>query len=179
MKNAGNEAWPEGVTLAFVGGRLAPDTEDKSAVSVVPQAKAGETVNITVKVRVPTETGRHCGYYRLQTKDGHRFGQRVWVDCLAVPVEQTPASAPKAVPAAPIEPKTPSLSLTPTVTAVEKKKVEIPAAVQPEAATSKYATQLRKLKALGFRDEEMLTDLLIAAGGNVQQVIDWLVQPVV
>src|SRR5688572_10977221 len=73
-----------GVTLAFVGGRLAPDTEDKSAISVVPQAKAGETVNLTVKVRIPTETGRHCGYYRLQTKDGHRFGQRVWVDCLAV-----------------------------------------------------------------------------------------------
>jgi next-to-BRCA1 protein 1 len=170
MKNIGASAWPQDVTLAFVGGVLAPE---KDSVSV-PQAAAGETVNISVKVKMPSEPGRYTGYYRLITKDGHRFGQRVWVDSLVVPANQVSTAA--TVPAAPV----------PVTVAVKKiEGVAVPvtetktAAADKEKENGKYAQQLRKLKNMGFKDEEMLTDLLIAAGGKEQQVIDWLVQPVV
>jgi methionine-rich copper-binding protein CopC len=211
MKNIGSASWPEGVKLAFVGGQLGPDTEDKEALSIttVPTVATGETVHLSVKVKMPTEPGRYTGYYRLVTKDGHRFGQRVWLDCLVVPASQAVATVittkPQVItptpivintttqaPAAPI-----AVTVKPTtsyaavvqgqgqvkeaVSVIEAKNTPPPQ--QPnDSSTStknKYAQQLRKLKNMGFKDEEMLTDLLIAAGGKEQQVIDWLVQPVV
>jgi uncharacterized protein affecting Mg2+/Co2+ transport len=205
MKNIGSASWPEGVKLAFVGGQLGPDTEDKEALSItaVPTCAAGETLHLSVKVKMPSEPGRYTGYYRLITKDGHRFGQRVWLDCLVVPASQavkpqvitTPvvvATATTQAPAAPIAvtvKPTPSYAaivqgqVKEAVSVIEAKNTPPPQqAVITEKDTStknKYAQQLRKLKNMGFKDEEMLTDLLIAAGGKEQQVIDWLVQPVV
>ena len=46
------------------------------------------------------------------------------------------------------------------------------------AKAIKFAAQLAKLQRMGFKDDEMLLDLIEAANGNEQQVIDWLVQPV-
>jgi uncharacterized protein affecting Mg2+/Co2+ transport len=212
MKNVGNAAWPQGVTLAFVGGQLSPFTEDNKTSTPTIGAEAGETVNISVTVKMPTQPGRYTGYYRLITKEGHRFGQRVWVDSLVVPAEQAvtvtkeaAATTVTAVPPAPIQVKkevsatttTSNLSLTATAPQVENKRDTSSTSVAQAVATiekvtaaavvaekdtparSKYAQQLRKLKNMGFKDEEMLTDLLIAANGKEQQVIDWLVQPIV
>jgi methionine-rich copper-binding protein CopC len=213
MKNIGSASWPEGVKLAFVGGQLGPDTEDKEALSIttVPTVATGETVHLSVKVKMPTEPGRYTGYYRLVTKDGHRFGQRVWLDCLVVPASQAVATVittkPQVITPTPIVINTTSTTQAPAapiavtvkpttsyaavvqgqgqvkeaVSVIEAKNTPPPQ--QPnDSSTStknKYAQQLRKLKNMGFKDEEMLTDLLIAAGGKEQQVIDWLVQPVV
>jgi hypothetical protein len=202
MKNVGNSAWPAGVTLGFVGGQLCPITDAEMVSGGVPNCAPGETVNVSVKVKMPNEPGRCTGYYRLMTKEGHRFGQRVWVDCLVVPANQvsTPSTAPVVIIA------TPQVKTTTTPPAPEPKQVHIteaktaPVQVQQpinvanlsltsttdkdekptkDSSAGKYAAQLRKLKNMGFKDEEMLTDLLIAAGGKEQQVIDWLVQPVV
>jgi next-to-BRCA1 protein 1 len=186
MKNVGNTAWPEGVTLAFVGGQLGPVAEDKQAILPVPKCAAGETVHVSVKVKMPAEPGRYTGYYRLMTKEGHRFGARVWVDCLVVPASQAPATVATTTPATTVAIAEPVKQVVaadnnnskpaPVAESKQEKEAENNS---NSSARSKFAQQLKKLKNMGFKDEEMLTDLLVAAGGKEQQVIDWLVQPVV
>jgi len=79
---------------------------------------------------------------------------------------------------------TAAVKLVKTATVVQEVKKEAVVVAQEKESVSagargKYARQLAKLKNMGFKDEEMLTDLLVAAGGKEQQVIDWLIQPVV
>jgi len=175
IKNNGTAQWPDGTQLLFVGGTLSPLGADQAVkegtkgCGVVPLAKPGEEVEVHVDVQIPEESGRrHTGYYRLATQDGKRFGCRVWLDVLAVPAAET-APAPTAAVAPALE---------------SKEETKRPAAgsattapaVAPRA--TRYAAQLAKLRKMGFKDDEMLLDLIETANGDEQQVIDWLVNPV-
>lgn len=81
MKNVGKTAWPEGIVLEWVAG-------DNMGVSnepvVIPSVPAGEQVDISVDLKVPSQEGRFVGYYRLRGPHGRRFGQRIWVMIHAV-----------------------------------------------------------------------------------------------
>lgn len=78
--NCGDADWPEDVQLIRVGGHKSVYVDPVQ--KPVPTAKAGETVNIGVKVRVPSVEGRYITYFRLVTNDGRRFGHRVWLDLM-------------------------------------------------------------------------------------------------
>lgn len=179
LTNVGDEAWPEGSKLMFVGGALHPAARS-DALSAVPLAAAGRSVEVWAHVRVPATPGRHTGYYRLATADGKRFGHRLWIDIVAVaqPVGTTPtpvvtvtAATPTEKAAAPVVASVAATTATPAVA---------PATAAPVVVVaSKYPVELAQLKELGYKDEEMLNELLQAAGGRVQQVVDWLVNPIV
>ena len=42
--------------------------------------KTGEELDISVRLSIPETTGRHVTYFRLRTKEGNIFGQRLWAD---------------------------------------------------------------------------------------------------
>jgi hypothetical protein len=185
LTNIGDEVWPEGTKLMFVGGALAPaapSSNEPQSLSAVPLALPSQTVEVWARVQVPSTPGRHTGYYRLATKEDKRFGHRLWLDIVAVaqPVVTTTAPVPTATATATkLEVKAAAVT-TPAVTVVAATPAT-PAAVAlaKPSVVSKYAAELAQLKELGYRDEEMLNELLQAAGGRVQQVVDWLVTPIV
>lgn len=86
IRNDGETEWPEDTRLEFVGG----DCMLGKAVAV-PAAAPGECVDVAVDMVAPRPAGRYCGYWRLRSGTGVRFGHRVWVDVLVVPQEPVEA----------------------------------------------------------------------------------------
>jgi len=78
MKNVGNDQWPVGTQLVFLGGAVTPT--DAKALESISLAQPGEAVQLSVEVRTPARAGHHMGYFRLTTADGRKFGHRIWVD---------------------------------------------------------------------------------------------------
>jgi hypothetical protein len=181
VKNVGTAQWPEGVHLMCVGGQLVPATEEKKPFASVPLAMPGMTVEVSARVAVPKEAGRYTGYYRLATADGKRFGHRVWLDVLVPKETAAPIAAPAPTPATPPVATAKPAEVKKPATPSPKKEVKAPTAAAPTAPKKeeKYGAELSRLRGMGFKDDEMLLELLAAANGNVQQVIDWLVNPVV
>lgn len=90
MRNTGKNTW-NNVYLHFLKGDrcLIPEESMKDAdtrVAKAPDALAGQTADIHVRIRTPTQPGRYTAYFRLVNKDGNRFGPKIWVDL----VVQTP-----------------------------------------------------------------------------------------
>jgi next-to-BRCA1 protein 1 len=92
LRNEGTVAWPAGCSVKFVGGdymgqvdssRPAAISEivsaSESTVSYEPIAP-GQTFSFTVLLRTPSRPGKVISYWRLTTKDGHKFGHRLWCD---------------------------------------------------------------------------------------------------
>jgi next to BRCA1 gene 1 protein len=127
LRNAGTTSWPAGCAVKFAGGDYMGHVDPKHPVAVqklVPAFEStvcyaplapGQSYAFTVLLRTPAKEGRSTSYWRLTTKDGLKFGHRLWCD---VEVRQ-------AAPAA--EEK------------VEEKQIEIAAAeeVQSEKASIK------------------------------------------
>ncbi len=44
------------------------------------QLQPNEEVDVSVRLSIPETTGRHVTYFRLRTKEGNIFGQRLWAD---------------------------------------------------------------------------------------------------
>eukprot|EP00808_Paulinella_micropora_P009154 g32930.t1 len=81
LKNSGKGQWPRSTKLVFVGGNLPPDLSLEAPE--VPFAAPGEIVEVSVKLKTPSQPGRYTGYYRLcYGPENTRFGHRVWVDVL-------------------------------------------------------------------------------------------------
>lgn len=194
ITNIGEDVWPIGTQLMFVGGALQPASPTSSeplSLSTVPLAVPNATVDVWARVQIPNVAGRHTGYFRLATNDGKRFGHRLWLDIVAVndTTKQLVGTTPtpvvvssnklevkvNPVPVAVAVMPTPS---APTMVVAATPSVAAVAAAVP-AKVNKYVTELAQLKELGYRDEDMLIELLAAAGGRVSQVVDWLVTPVV
>ena len=92
LRNAGTTAWPAGCSVKFVGGdymghvdpnRVAPIQElvsaSESTISYEPLLP-GQEFPFTVLLRTPSREGKVISYWRLQTKDGMKFGHRLWCD---------------------------------------------------------------------------------------------------
>ncbi|KAK4104610.1 hypothetical protein N658DRAFT_504215 [Parathielavia hyrcaniae] len=102
LRNTGKAAWPAGCSVKFVGGdymgHLDPNhpaaTRDVafSCESTICYAavQPGEEFPFTVLLRTPSRPGRIVSNWRLTTKEGHRFGHRLWCD---VVVEKPKAAA--------------------------------------------------------------------------------------
>lgn len=76
MHNDGKSSW-DNVALAHVGGN---SLASHQLTPVLSHVGAGDLVDIEVMLTAPTQSGRHCGYFRLATQDGVKFGHRIWVD---------------------------------------------------------------------------------------------------
>jgi hypothetical protein len=76
VRNDGNRSWPEGCRLSPAGGDHLQIGED----SKLPQLEAGEEIDISVTLLSPAIPGRYVSYFRPQTHEGKRFGQRLWSD---------------------------------------------------------------------------------------------------
>jgi hypothetical protein len=79
VRNGGKHYWPRGVKLAYVGGDLRPVDDEEPPL--IPLAAPGETVEVSVKVRVPMTLGRYTGFYRfVYGPENTVFGDRLWVE---------------------------------------------------------------------------------------------------
>jgi len=123
LRNSGKVAWPAGCSVKFVGGEYmghldpnhpaATRDVDFSCESTICYAsiQPGEEFPFTVLLRTPVRSGRIVSNWRLTTKDGHRFGHRLWCD---VVVEK------------------PKVVLPPPTVAEPVKQEETKAAVEPQ-----------------------------------------------
>jgi len=92
LRNSGNVAWPAGCSVKFVGGDYmghldsnhpaATKDVESSFESTICYASVqpGEAYPFTVLLRTPHRPGRFVSNWRLATKDGFRFGHRLWCD---------------------------------------------------------------------------------------------------
>jgi len=80
FRNEGDTAWPSGVVVMYIGKggydlMGAPET-----VPVPGIVQPNETVDVSVQLTAPTESGRYTGYWRLYDPTVEKkFGPRFWV----------------------------------------------------------------------------------------------------
>ncbi|KAH8893302.1 hypothetical protein GQ53DRAFT_108767 [Thozetella sp. PMI_491] len=118
LRNEGDIAWPAGCSVKFISGdymgHLDPDhpaaigelvSSSESTICYAPVAP-GQEVTFTVLLRSPAREGRYISHWRLTTKDGLRFGHRLWCDIAVERQMVTPkeTASPKSEPV--VEPQT-------------------------------------------------------------------------
>jgi len=173
LRNEGKSAWPENLSLQFVGG----DQFSAEERVPVPVVQPGSEIDIAVEMTAPTKPGRFVSFWRLAALDGSRFGQRVWVDiCVeGIPSFTSPAPSPSVETFAPSAPPSETMEtekkeeivpLYPVLPSVESMKVELPKEVENEPA-KELLPQLRQLLDMGFTDTPLLEALLQANGNDV------------
>lgn len=92
LRNEGGVPWPADCAVKFVGGDYMGLVDhnhpagvnelagaNMSAVCSSPVAP-GEEVSFKVQLRTPARDGKVISYWRLTTKDGMKFGHRLWCD---------------------------------------------------------------------------------------------------
>ncbi|PSR91976.1 hypothetical protein BD289DRAFT_496919 [Coniella lustricola] len=116
LRNGGDVAWPAGCSVKCVGGDYMGHVDPRRPVdhqvlasayetSVATDAVApGQSVSFSVTLRSPTREGRAISWWRLTTKDGQKFGHRLWCDVVVGKAKATECApeAPMAI-ATPIE----------------------------------------------------------------------------
>jgi hypothetical protein len=98
VRSSGCANWPADAVLAFVSGDQmgAPDAVDVSVPTV------GETTEIAVSMRAPTNPGIYKGRWQMQTSAGKWFGQEIWVE-IFVPQPATATVDPRPTVSIPIQ----------------------------------------------------------------------------
>ena len=138
LRNEGKVAWPAGCSVKYVGGdymgvvdsahpAATQDLEATSESTICDAPVApGEEFPFTVLLRTPQRSGRIVSNWRLSTKDGLKFGHRLWCD-VRVKRPEPVVSLPPTEVAAPVEPES-----VPTVEHIEfaEEKIEEPASSQ-------------------------------------------------
>lgn len=194
MRNSGESAWGDGVSLVFFKGCESLTLEKRYPVK---NARAGEEIEVSAVLKTPTKKGRYCSYYRLQ-RNGEFFGPRVWVDIFAVdePNEKKEVKKEKekvveveevseevdmvlvdeeqllddiaAMAVQEMSDDNVAPPMVSNITSVEMAKKEKEVFV--------YQTQLNTLKGMGFSNEKQIKAELVQQKGNVQRVANRLLQ---
>lgn len=202
MRNSGEHAWGDGVSLVFFKGCESLTLEKRYPVK---NARAGEEVEVSAVLKTPNKKGRYCSYYRLQ-RNGEFFGPRVWVDIFAVdePEKVSKVEKVKKVKKEKVEKKVEESEAVDGVDMVlvdEEQLLDDIAAmavqemeaqeqgqgqsgapmvsnivVPPTETVFVYQAQLDVLKGMGFTNEEMIKAELVQQKGNVQRVANRLLQ---
>jgi len=184
MRNDGAVQWPEGVTLTFSSGDLLAVSQNDLAVAVAP-LKPGEETDISVNLTIPEVTGRHVTYFRLRTKEGNIFGQRLWSDVRVIEPEgdwvgvgvgigsnehqssetTTTTNTTTTIPPVVVQ-ESPSVSASATAAAATTgaQSATATASVSPpnpaEVWSKVWAKELQVLRDMGFTDSAQLIPLL-------------------
>jgi len=82
VRNDGSQIWPDGVSLVYSSGDLLTDLPADTKYPVIDIVPVGEEVDITIQLKAPECTGRFISYFRVQTKEDLKFGQRLWADVI-------------------------------------------------------------------------------------------------
>lgn len=92
LRNEGKVAWPAGCSVKFVGGDYmgAVDPTRPTGVRELISAsesticynklEPGQEYSFTVLMRTPEREGKVISYWRLTTRDGAKFGHKLWCD---------------------------------------------------------------------------------------------------
>jgi next-to-BRCA1 protein 1 len=126
LKNTSTVDWPAGCSVKFVGGDYMGHVDanrparipelisaSESTVCYAP-ISPGKEFPFTVLLRAPPCEGKFTSYWRLSSKDGHKFGDRLWCEIVVKSPEpvvkspepvETPAEAPIETPAEEEKPK--------------------------------------------------------------------------
>ncbi|KAI0024159.1 hypothetical protein F4780DRAFT_726107 [Xylariomycetidae sp. FL0641] len=111
LRNEGTTAWPAGCAVKFVGGDYmgAVDPTHPAGIHELVSAsestvcynalKPGQEFPFTVLMRTPDRDGKVISYWRLTTRDGVKFGHKLWCD-VTVKAPQQPS---KAAPTTPVQ----------------------------------------------------------------------------
>jgi hypothetical protein len=106
IRSSGCAAWPDGSTWVFASGEQmgAPGSVP------VPDTPLNGTADISVSMIAPSSPGDYKGYWQMQTPDGFRFGEQVYVMIVVSAPTPTPpptgpanvvASMPDSIPCQP------------------------------------------------------------------------------
>ncbi|MBN1313078.1 MAG: hypothetical protein JXB30_16830 [Anaerolineae bacterium] len=88
VENAGNCNWASSnIVLVFLWGTQMAEEEEIS----VPSTKAGDTVDISIRMTAPMEPGVHVAMWQLQTADGQQVGVQLYLR-IVVQTYQSPPS---------------------------------------------------------------------------------------
>ncbi|KAI0433552.1 hypothetical protein F5Y09DRAFT_328930 [Xylaria sp. FL1042] len=124
LRNEGTVPWPAGCSVKFVGGDYmgAVDPAHPAGIHELVSAsesticynplRPGQEFPFTVLMRTPYRYGKIISYWRLTTRDGVKFGHKLWCDVDVQPpakVEEVKPQLPGAV-----EPETKVEEATPT-----------------------------------------------------------------
>lgn len=92
LRNAGPESWPAGCCVKFSGGDYMGHVDSNHPAHLRDLVSASESTvcydslapeqscPFTVILRAPTRPGKYISYWRLTTKDGVKFGDRLWCE---------------------------------------------------------------------------------------------------
>lgn len=112
LKNVGTTTWTTDYSFAFVSGEKmgAP-----VSVKVPAQTAPGATVDISVSMVAPSNTGTYRGYWRMINAGGQFFDVSVYVDIVVI--SGTPGTGTPGTPTATLGAGTPSATAAATSTA--------------------------------------------------------------
>jgi len=82
VRNDGSQTWPDGVSLVYNSGDVLTEQSDIARYPVNDTVPVGGEIDITIQLKAPECTGRFISYFRMQTKDEVKFGQRLWADVI-------------------------------------------------------------------------------------------------
>ncbi|CAK7225995.1 hypothetical protein SEUCBS140593_006092 [Sporothrix eucalyptigena] len=116
LRNTGNVAWPAGCCVRFVSGDYMGHVDPNHPAGIQELVSASESTicyqplapgaefPFTVLLRTPSRFGKTISYWRLTTKGGIKFGDRLWCD-VDVQAKNEPTPAASAVEKAVVEDK--------------------------------------------------------------------------
>ncbi|KAL2758227.1 hypothetical protein ACRALDRAFT_1040275 [Sodiomyces alcalophilus JCM 7366] len=99
LRNDGDYAWPANCCVKFVGGDYMGHVDSNQPAGISELVSASESTicyqplepglefPFTVLLRTPAREGKFTSYWRLASKDGLKFGDRLWCD---IKVENPP-----------------------------------------------------------------------------------------
>jgi hypothetical protein len=198
IRNSGEHQWPKGVRIAHVGG----DAFGGPLEGVeVPLARAGEAVNVTVPLTMPTQPGRYTSYWRMLTPhpSNSKFGHRFWVtvNVVAPPTAPRALNPPGMVLRAPEAPRRPTPPAPPAFTSVPPviydnpvlvgspvTRVPPPPPPRPSAPvfeeeliiSAELVESVAQITEFGFSDIDKIVKILKEVNGDTSRAIDKLLE---
>jgi len=174
LRNEGVASWPAGTQLTFIGGDQLQTTDSVAVPCLAP----AQEVDVAVDMKAPSKPGRYVGYWRLGQPDGSRFGQRVWVDIIAVkPEEELKTQVSATLPVDTMEVSAAIPWLPEENMEVEIKEDPVPEFVQapvPEVyipAEPTISIEAQQIVDMGFTDVDLVQQLLIKNNNNLINTI--------
>lgn len=70
LKNSGDEIWPDGCMLRYIGGEIQAETDSTVVKSVQPL----ECVDVSIEMTSPSSKGVYCSRWQMNAPNGIPFG---------------------------------------------------------------------------------------------------------
>jgi hypothetical protein len=119
IKNAGTSTWTTAYRLAYVAG---DQMGGPASVPVPNEVGPGQTVNVSVDLKAPADSGEYTGYWRMMNANGKLFDSSVYVKINVAGEGTATATGTPGTPTSTSGPGTPTLTPLPggaQVTSVE------------------------------------------------------------